>query len=41
MVLWLVDLDPLFKVRGVVDLFSILGGFHMISGERIKLAVQI
>ena len=32
-----VDLDTLFKVAEAVDLFSILGGFHTISWQRMKL----
>ena len=37
MELYMVDLDPLFKVTEVVDRFSILGGFRMISLARMKL----
>ena len=32
----MVDLDPLFKVTGAVDLFSILAGFHTIYCKRLK-----
>ena len=35
--LWMVDRDPLFKVTVAADLFSILGGIHMTSSERIML----
>ena len=33
----MVDLDLLFKVTGAANLFSILGSFRTLSGERIKL----